>query len=75
MTGAGDDGGKNAGDDIVNLNRFRKRKRRAEEERRAAQNRQAHGRTKQEKMKDADDRRRRDGHLDGCALPPEGDDA
>jgi hypothetical protein len=53
--------------DVVNLNRFRKKRRMQAEDERAARNRAKFGRTKAEKTKDAAEkeqaRRRLDGHL------------
>jgi hypothetical protein len=49
---------------VVNLNRFRKAKRRAEDERLAAENRAAFGRTKAERQKADIERERRDRELD-----------
>jgi hypothetical protein len=50
---------------VVNLNRFRKAKNRAEAERRAAEHRAAFGRTKAERQKEEDERQRRARELDG----------
>lgn len=52
------------GNNVINLNRFRKQKKRAEAELHAAENREKFGRTKAEKESDADRRRRLDDHLD-----------
>jgi len=52
-------------DSIVNLNRFRKAKQRAEATRQAAKNRAQFGRPKVERHKEEDERRRRDRELDG----------
>ena len=49
---------------VVNLNRFRKAKRREEDERLAAENRAAFGRTKTERQKADIERERRDRELD-----------
>ncbi|MBP0443389.1 DUF4169 family protein [Roseomonas sp. SSH11] len=54
--------------EIVNLNRARKARDRAEAGARAAANRAAHGRTKAEKAKDAAARAKRDALLDGARL-------
>ena len=43
---------------VINLNRFRKAKERAEAERRAARNRVAFGRTKEERSKTQDEQQR-----------------
>jgi len=60
--------------EIVNLNRTRKARDRAEAERRAAANRAAHGRTKPERARDAEEEARRRALLDGARLePPSGE--
>jgi hypothetical protein len=51
--------------DIVNLNRFKKRKARAEKQAQAAENRTKHGRTKGEKARDAKDAADHERLLDG----------
>lgn len=58
---------------IVNLNRFRKAKRKAEKPARALANRAKHGRTKAEKAQDAAEAQRRRDIVDGARLddPPE----
>jgi hypothetical protein len=43
---------------IVNLNQYRKKRRRAETEARASENRIRFGRNKQERLKESDDRER-----------------
>lgn len=53
---------------VVNLNRFRKDKARAEKQQRAAENRALHGRSKAERQKDADAQRRLRDLLDGQKL-------
>jgi len=50
---------------VVNLNRFRKAKKAAEAERRAAENRAAFGRAKAERRKADDEREQRKRDLDG----------
>jgi hypothetical protein len=50
---------------VVNLNRFRKAKERAEKARRAAENRAASGRGKAERRETDAERRRRERDLDG----------
>ena len=50
---------------VVNLNRYRKAKERAEKERRAAENRVAFGRDKTERRKADDERERLARELDG----------
>jgi len=57
--------------DIVNLNRFRKEKQRAEEKQQATVNRAQSGRTKVERENEAADKKRRDALLDGRKLDPE----
>lgn len=59
---------------VVNLNRFRKQKARAEKEQRAAENRETFGRSKADKAKDADQQRRLDDHLDRHERAPESED-
>lgn len=54
--------------EIVNLNKFRKAKERAEQERQAQENRAKYGRTKLERSADAEDQARRDALLDGVKL-------
>lgn len=51
--------------DIVNLKRVRKAKARADREREAEANRRLHGMTKAERDRLADEKRRRDAHVDG----------
>ena len=50
---------------VVNLNRFRKAKKAAEAERRAAENRAAFGRGNAERQKADNEREQRDRDLDG----------
>jgi hypothetical protein len=50
---------------IVNLNQYRKRRRRCEVERRAAENRVSFGRTKAERSKDLSDSERARKELEG----------
>ena len=60
---------------IVNLNRARKAKARAEREVEAAANRASHGRTKVERARDAAEAAKRRALLDGARLdsdPPDG---
>lgn len=57
--------------EIVNLNRFRKGKRREEAKERAAANRVLHGRTKAEREQEAAERRRSADELSGKRLDPE----
>ncbi|WP_425410281.1 DUF4169 family protein [Hyphococcus sp.] len=56
---------------VVNLNRFRKKKARAGKEKQADENRSRHGRTKAERHKAAQEEESRNRRLDGHAL---GDD-
>jgi hypothetical protein len=53
---------------VVNLNRFRKAKKRAEAQQRAAENRAAFGRSKTERQDGDNERRRVDRELDGKRL-------
>ena len=53
---------------VVNLNRFRKKKQRAEDRQRAAENRALHGRSKKERRDTDDERRRARRELDGKKL-------
>lgn len=55
---------------VVNLNKARKAAARAARERAAAANRAAHGRTKAERARDAEEARRRDALLDGARRDP-----
>ena len=52
----------------VNLNRFRKTRKRAEERKQAAENRVAFGRTKAERVKDRGEARKTNRDLDGKKL-------
>ncbi|HVH78424.1 MAG TPA: DUF4169 family protein [Stellaceae bacterium] len=54
--------------EIVNLNRFRKEKKRAAKQQRAAVNRVLHGRNKQELRMSDDERRRLEHDLDSKKL-------
>lgn len=54
--------------DIVNLNKFRKAKTRADDDKRAEENRAKFGRSKEQKHEDADERARRDALLDGAKI-------
>lgn len=54
--------------DVINLNRFRKKKAREEKERRAETNRRLHGRTKGERMREDADKKRLDKKIDGAFL-------
>jgi hypothetical protein len=57
--------------DIVNLNRFRKDRKRDEEKQQSATNRAQHGRTKAEREREEIERKRRDDLLDGQKIDPE----
>lgn len=54
--------------DVVNLNRYRKKKAREEKERRAETNRRLHGRTKAERVREEAQKRRIEDALDGAYL-------
>lgn len=56
---------------VVNLNRFRKKKAREEKEKRAATNRILHGRTGAQKERERLDRERAERALEGKRLEPE----
>lgn len=56
--------------EIVNLNRARKARARAEDAARAAENRALFGRTKAEKIRDSDKAERLKSHLDGHRRDP-----
>ena len=62
--------------DVVNLNKFRKRKAKAEAEKRAETNRRLHGRTKAERARDALQKQQLETKVDGAHLeePPSRDD-
>lgn len=55
--------------DVVNLNRFRKTRKRAQDKARASENRVRHGRTRSEKRRDADADERRGRLLEESRLP------
>jgi hypothetical protein len=55
---------------VVNLNRFRKAKQRADKERRAAENRVAYGRSKAERRRPEAERRRDGRDLGSISGPP-----
>ena len=65
--------------DVVNLNKFRKRKAKSEREQRAETNRRLHGRTKLERERDALQKKQLTAKLDGKKLskpdPDSEDDA
>lgn len=54
--------------DVVNLNRYRKKKAREEKERRAETNRRLHGRTKAERAREEAQKKRIEDKLDGAYL-------
>lgn len=54
--------------DVVNLNRYRKKKARQEKERRAETNRRLHGRTKSERAREEAQKKRIEDTLDGAYL-------
>ena len=56
--------------DVVNLNRFRKRKAKLEERARADENAIRHGRTPAEETRSDRERERRDAMLDGARREP-----
>jgi Domain of unknown function (DUF4169) len=60
--------------DIVNLNKFRKAREKAEAEKQAQENRVRFGRTKEEKDKASSEQRATSKALDGAELPPPLDD-
>jgi len=62
--------------DLLNLNKFRKRKAKVEREQRAETNRRLHGRTKAEREREALQKRLLQAQLDGKRLdkPPGQDD-
>jgi hypothetical protein len=55
---------------VLNLGRFRKRKAEEEKRRKAEQNSIRHGRTKAEREREADERRRLEEHVDGHERDP-----
>ncbi len=60
--------------EIINLNRARKTRAKAEDKALAANNRVAHGRSKAEKTLSALERHRAEKQLDGQKLEPKSDD-
>lgn len=56
---------------VINLNRFRKKKAKAEKERRAEQNRRLHGRTKAERRAEEFEKAKLEKKLEGALLVPE----
>jgi hypothetical protein len=59
--------------DVVNLNKFRKKKAKAEKEARAATNRRLHGRTKAERMREEAQKKRLENTVRGALLVREKD--
>jgi hypothetical protein len=61
---------------VVNLNQFRKRKAKADAQKRAETNRRLHGRTRAERARDELQKRQLESKVDGSRLepPPEVDD-
>lgn len=57
--------------DVINLNRFRKKKAKLERERRAETNRRLHGRTKAEREREALQKRKLESQVDGARLERE----
>lgn len=55
---------------VINLNKFRKQKAKAERVKRAAQNRRLHGRTKAERARDELQKQQLDRRVDGARLEP-----
>jgi hypothetical protein len=55
---------------VVNLNKFRKQKAKAEKEQRAETNRRLHGRTKAERLLELKQKQLLDGKLSGARLSP-----
>jgi len=53
---------------VINLNRFRKTKKREEAQQRAAENRAIHGRSKKDRQAETDERRRAQRELEGKRL-------
>jgi hypothetical protein len=62
---------------VVNLNRFRKQKAKAEQAKRAETNKRLHGRTKAERLLELKQKQLLDGKVDGARLstPPSDADA
>jgi hypothetical protein len=56
--------------DVVNLNKFRKRKAKLEREKLAETNRRLHGRTKGERLLELKQKQLLDGKVDGARLSP-----
>ena len=60
--------------DVVNLNKFRKRKAKLEKERQAETNRRLHGRTNAERARDALAKRKLETQVDGSRLETQRDE-
>lgn len=60
--------------EVINLNRARKTRAKAEDKARAAANRVVHGRSKSEKTLSALERHRAEKQMDGQKLEPKSDD-
>lgn len=58
---------------VINLNKFRKQKAKQEREKQADTNRRLHGRTKAERLRDAQQKKKLETQVDGARLesPPE----
>ncbi len=59
---------------VVNLNKFRKAKAKAEKEKRAETNRRLHGRTKAERQRDLLQKQKLETKVDGARLQSDPDD-
>jgi hypothetical protein len=59
---------------VINLNKVRKQRARAEAARKAAENRAAHGRSKATKQRDSAEKAKTDSTVDGARRNPGGDD-
>ena len=57
--------------DVVNLNKFRKRKAKLAQEKQAETNRRLHGRTKAERQSELLQKRQLETQVDGARLDPE----
>lgn len=55
---------------VVNLNKFRKRKAKVERTKQAETNRRLHGRTKEERARDALQKKQLEASVDGARLQP-----
>ena len=59
---------------VINLNKFRKRKRKDEAAKQAETNRRLHGRTKAERERERAERQKLDSTLDGAFMRPQAED-